>query len=391
MILRASLIELYQRIVKIATGDKDKIYFNGEDNDYPLTIRLAIQNSPTASRAHRLATTFIAGSELYKTADFNKQKTIIKRKDQPVTNEKNDEKLCDLKDGISYDLAEQGGCFIHVTKKLSEDGKKIENDQFTILDYAKCRISKADDDENAGKVYFGDFSAGIKGGLGKKKKDYVEYLPYSNNQKVVRAQIESQYDGDGDFVDAVKEFKGQVLYVNSTPRLIYALAPVDPVFNNCDTEYRISVYFNEQTRLGFMGKTAVIVNGGVDEDVRAQIEESVEGFLGVEGSSPLWLMQLTNAIENLDQVVKFIQIPNNVDEKFVGRITQYLEDSILGAFFNLPGGLVLTTDGALFSPSGESISELKKFYSDATSDMRDLTERTLHTLGFTDYFIQEVE
>ena len=52
--IRAGLVELWHRVVKVDDKDANNIYINGENNAYPNEVERVINNSPTASRCARL-------------------------------------------------------------------------------------------------------------------------------------------------------------------------------------------------------------------------------------------------------------------------------------------------------------------------------------------------
>ena len=51
--------------------------------------------------------------------------------------------------------------------------------------------------------------------------------------------------------EMIKHYRGQVMYLNLTPKYRYAISKFESVFNDLDTEYRIGVYCNTMTRSGF--------------------------------------------------------------------------------------------------------------------------------------------
>ena len=61
--VRATLIEMFQRIISINEDKEGKVYWNGEDNLYPYEIEGVISNSPTAVRASKILGKFISGKD----------------------------------------------------------------------------------------------------------------------------------------------------------------------------------------------------------------------------------------------------------------------------------------------------------------------------------------
>ena len=58
----------------------------------------------------------------------------------------------------------------------------------------------------------------------------------------------------------VKHYRGQVYYMNLTPRYKYALSKFDSTYNDADSEFRYGLYINRATT-GFLGKTIAITQG----------------------------------------------------------------------------------------------------------------------------------
>src|SRR5690606_10081783 len=146
------------------------------------------------------------------------------------------------------------------------------------LSYEKCRISNTDDDDNAGKILYKHFNK-FNPDVPRKEKDRERwYYPFKNDQKVIKAQIEADakkagYEGE-DWSEKIKYYRGQVMYLNLTPKFRYAISKFDSVFNDLDTEFRIGVYGNNMTREGFLGKLAVLTKG-LDEEQAEQVKTDI--------------------------------------------------------------------------------------------------------------------
>lgn len=373
--VRASLVELWDRTIKLVKNDQHKdVYWNGEDNQYPSEIRRVVLNSPTASRAAKVMAKYIAGKGV-RLQDKPESEVDI------IVNKQKNYKLSNIASFIASDISEQNGCFIHVGYGFNDDAQIVPV-QLDVLNYEKCRKQKEDDGGYSGKIYYNDYCQ--KKIYGKKKADEKWYYPFNPNPDVVKAQILKDYgqpaETPEDFIEALKHYRGQVYYLNLTPQYEYALAPVDSVYNDADSEYRISLYTNMQVRSGFLGKTAVITQG-LDEEKSDQIKKDILKWLGAENSDNVYHMEVENA-DNLDQVLKVIQLKGQYDEKMFTETNTRLRKNILGAFNNIPEPLLFAGEGALFGTNADTYHQMKLFYSEQTEDERWKLAECLTFLGF---------
>lgn len=371
--VRASIIEIYKRGIPIFQDRNNHVYWNGDDNLYPNEIEGIVVNSATASRAAKVMAKYIAGR------GFTDEAQDV------IVNKKKNYRLSNMATFIAGNMAKQGGCFIHVGYGIADDGT-IRPKQLDVLDYTKCRINKEDDAENDGKIFYKDYCDQRKGYLwrGSKKEKEKWYYPFNPIQDVVRAQIARDYKDDivtpEDFVTALEHYRGQVFYLNLTPEYKYALAPVDSVYNDADTEYRISLYTNMQVRSGFLGKTAVITQG-LDDEQAEEIKKDIAEWLGAENTDNVFHMDVASA-DNLDNVLKVIQLKGQYDEKMFTETNTRIRKHILGAFNNIPEPLLFASEGALFGTSADTYTEMKLFYSEQTEEERYRLQETLIFLGF---------
>src|SRR5690606_37361746 len=141
-----------------------------------------------------------------------------------------------------------------------------------------------------------------------------------------------------------------VMYLNLTPKFRYAVSKFDPVFNDLDTEYRIGVYTNSIVKDGFTGKLAVLTQG-LDEETASKVKELIQGWLGVENSANVFHLDVEQ-VENLENVLKIINVPSQFDEKQFQLTRKFIRTHILGAANNLPEPLAFVDSGAMFD-SGE--------------------------------------
>lgn len=358
MKLRAQLVELYTRFTK---WDKaTKVYSNGENNLYPYEIETVVNNSPTARRAANMMAKFIAGKGLTQDVMLDKSKNY---------------RLSDFVMRVAKDISVHYGCFIHVSYKVNQAGEVVPNIP-TVLDYTHCRIMKEDDKNNAGKIAVKDWHDRTM----KQKKPRL-YYPYHNNEDVVFAQImeDAKEANKETLAEAISLYRGQVLYLNLTPEQIYALSLFDSVYNDCDTEYRISLYSNNVLRTGFLGKIAVITQG-LDEEQSKIIDQDVKQWLGAENSGNVYRLDLEQTAD-LDKAFQIKQLDSQFDEAQFKDTKDSVRLNILGAANNIPEGLVFKS-GGLFQGSGEAYKQMKLFYNEQTEYERGKIEDVLLDMGY---------
>ena len=359
MKLRASLVELWSRVFNF--DPQKNIFSNGDNDQYSKEIELAISNSATGTRARNMMADFIAGSGLTFDPDMSDYESLW-------------DVVCD----IAFDIATQGGCWVHRSFKINEEGQLVTA-KLKVLNYHKCRKGKDDDGGYTGKILYGDF--GEKKAFGANKKNDKWYYSYNDNQNVIKQQIlnDAKEQNAESIKDALSSYRGQVLYINTTPSQIYASSPFDAVFNDMDTEYRISLYANKSFRSGFLGKMMVMYSG-IEEEAAKTLEEDIQGWLGAENSDNVYLAEVDNA-EDVEKSFFIKQIPTQYNDDMSQNTEKRITRNILGAAKNLPEALIFTNDNALFGGSGEMIRELKKFYNEQTSGYRSVIEKNIHRLG----------
>lgn len=369
--VRATFIELYNRLVKIDKSKDGEVYWNGENNLYPNEIELVINNSPTASRASSLAAKYIAGKGL---ADESLDVIVNQRKNYRLSN---------VASIAAKSMSKQGGVYFHIGYKFNDELNIVQG-SLDVLDYSRCRIDKEDDENNFGKIRYKDYA--LKRSANAKER---WYYPYNPDQNVLRAQIKADYaeakkiktvPDDADFAEMIQHFRGQVFYLNLTPEYKYALSPFDSVYNHCDTEYRISLYINGEWRNGMLGKVAILTQG-LDEDVADKIKSDIANWLGSENAAGVYHLDVAQA-EDLDKVLKIIQVAAKYDEKIFEKTNAHLRDCILGAAHNIPIPLILSGDGAMFGTASDTYQQMKLFYSEQTAEWRWVLSETLTYLGF---------
>lgn len=374
---RAKFVELYRRFIPLADTKDESIYYNGENNLYPNEIELAILNSPSGKAASKVFAKYISGKGLL---------------NDPVVNPDKNYNLSKIVRISSVDIARQGGVFFHIGQRL-ENG--ILKPTLDVLEYTKSRIGKEDDNEFISKYWLKDCSIEKKSYLSSKTKDDAYWFYSFNPDKdVILEQIRKDYldcDGDeeeNDLAEMLPHYRGQVYYLNMTPEFKYALSPFDACYNDLDSEYRISMYTNRQSRCGFLGKTYV-VTCGLDEEDNKTVDEDVAKWLGADNIGGTYRLALEAGAE-IDKVFKVGQVKAEFDDKLFSETKSTLRDNIYSQANNVPMQLV-KADSAMFGTQSETYLEMKKFYSEQTFEERKELEDTLTYLGFPCKIIPIIE
>jgi len=358
--IRASLVELFTRIIKVDDKNKD-IYINGEDNLYPYEIERVINNSPTASRSALILKKFIAGNGVEK---------------DTVVNKSNKKTLSQIVTDIADDIAYHGGSFLWVGWGFNSEMELVPN-KLEVLNYADCRISKEDNVEYPGKIYVKRWDKKEKFG---KKEKMQWYYPFNSNAEAVKSQMQNDMNGkSGDMADMIRNYRGQVYFINPS-RYKYPLSRFDSVYNDMDSEFRFSLYTNTQFRNGFLGKVAVVFRGLDDQQEKEQ-KKNVASWIGSENSGDVYFLNV-DSNDSIDEIMKVIQTKPQFDDKLFEANERRIRRNIMGAANNIPEPLVNTGDGALFGTSGETFDLMRQFYNEQTSAERKLIESSLEKIGF---------
>lgn len=372
--VRAQLSELFKRVVNLVSNNETGIYQNGENNLYPNEIERVIANSPTAYRCSKIMAKYIGGAGVLKEDGV----TLFKYNELPIVNHGKNYRITDIISLGSRSIANQGGVFFHVNYGIDKATGKLTQQVLDVLEYSRCRISEEDDEENRGKIYYKDYEK--KKNTGVTKTDEKWFYPYNPDVDVVLKQIKKDAGKDVELEEAIKKYRGQVYYMNLTPEFIYAVPPIDCVYNEADSEYRIILYTNMQVRSGFLGKTAVLTQGLADDQAE-KIKNDILEWLGAENSDSVFYMDLVKA-DDLEKVLKIIQLKGQYDEKMFSETNKRISRNIFGAFNNIPEALVMASDGAMFGAQSETYKEMKIFYSEQTEEERERLQETLAYLGF---------
>lgn len=348
---RANFVQLFRRVIEYVKSDD--ILTNGNDNLYPNRMRDIINESSTASLAVRALSDFISGMGV----------------DEDVIVNRLGQKISEINNEIADSIAYQNEFYVHFDYSLDENMNLIPSNP-VVLPYEDCRKSKPDDLNNDGLIYVADwenrsdFNSFFNKIKDNKKKSFY---PFNSSQEIVKSQIKKDAGEVDNIKDALLKYRGQVLHVNLTPKYEYAMSLFHPVYNDADTENRMSIYTNGIWRAGFLGKILAITSG-LDEDA----EETISKWMGAEGAQGMAYISLETATDIKD-AIHIEKIESQFDEDQYKDTREAIRDNILGCAKNLPKELVLGSSG-LFSQSGTSIRELKLFYSEQTQKERSVIE-----------------
>lgn len=369
---RAKNAEMFSRTITYDKNTSEKIYLRDEDNLYPLRIEKAINNSPTGRRCANMMIKYIQGKgnlDNYRVSD-----TLF---------------INDVIEYSAHDLVYQGGVFFKLKYRIDPEkqgGDKLVFDpQLDTLDYVVMAVSKEDADGRTGRYYVlkSDGEGGVKTG----PEDVTEwYYPFSRNSDVILYQMANDCRLKGidnpTMEQLIDNYRGQVNYLNTTPRFKYALPLADVVYNDMDTESRIGVYNNVQTRKGFLGKTVVKLYDNGEED-NAEFVDEVKDFLGAENSGSALVVEVPADIEgDLKDAFVIEQLKPQFDDKLFDKTIINLRQNIMGAFNNIPEPLVFAGSGALFGTNPETYLHMKEFYWEQNESLRTKLEQEFAKMGF---------
>lgn len=371
---RAKNVELFSREIKADSNTSEKIYSRDADNMYPLRIEKVINNSPTGRRCANLMAKYIIGKG--NAVNFPVGKGLF---------------INDILRQSGIDIAYQYGVYFRLKYIVDADKSQIEGSpifkpgSIEVLDYVPMAKSKEDDADYPGKLYM--LKDDCKGGLVNSDNELDKWFyPYNRDSIVIKAQMLNDCkikEIESPTLDQmIHNYRGQVYYMNLTPKFVYALPLADSVYNDLDTEFRISNYNNTQTRKGFLGKT-IVVRYEDDEEQDDEFEEELGNFLGSENSSTVFTVEVPQNIDkDLDKAFVVNQLKAQFDDKLFESTIKNLRQNIMGAFNNIPEPLVFSGSGAMFGTSGDTYTQMKLFYWEQNEYERSTLEQTLRMFGY---------
>lgn len=349
----ASIVELFDREIK--TTDAKNIYKNDIDNLYPNRVELVERNSVTAFSCSQKLKSFIVGKGF---ADERLNELTV----NPVKGIKGYKFLTLLANSIKT----HRGAFIHVNYDIEGNVNYLD-----VLDYKKCRISKEDDLGYSGLIYYKDWREKDKAF---DRKQCRWFYPYNNKQDVIDDQrvkdAKLNKKSADDLEGLVKNYRGQVYFLNLDDTEVYPYGWIHPVYNDADNEYRISLYRNTNLRTGFLNKTIVIANG-IDAESKDGFNTSVKAWLGAEGTAPVFVMTPDETVDNVDNIIKTIELKGSYDSKRFETDEKSIENNIRKAYLSIPK-ILISPEDSFFGSSGEAFIQAVKYYNQETLFIRDI-------------------
>ena len=351
--VRAKIIELFNRKLKVV--GKENIKTNGSDNLYPERIERVINNSVTAKSASEKLHSFLLG-EGFKVGNEEILNTV-----------KNLTKY-DILDMVCKDASKQKGAWIHVNYDFEGNPN-----YYDVIPYKKIRRSETDDLGYGGLLYYSDdwgseedssFSFGSD-----KQKTKKYFYPYNSKVSVINEQRKRDIEGKEFLTEQkrlealVKNYRGQLFFVNLEPNTIYPLSFVDVVYNDADTEYRIGLFKNNKIRTGFVEATIIAVRE--DEEIG---DEDIKTLLGAENSSNV-LKIVPESLDNstkLEDAFHIETVSSNIDKDLFVNWEETIKHNIRSSFCEIPKILVESSDGSFFGANSEAMDKAHDFYNNNT-------------------------
>lgn len=338
----------FAEIEKRDTPLKKHLYYNGEDNLYPNTVDALISNSVTASQCAEKMSAFLVG------------KGFGEAVDDIIVNANKDYTAYDFLTLLAGEVSRQKGVYVHVNYDL--EGKP----SYDVLQYEKCRISKEDDKENRGKVYYQDYSA--------RNVKEKWFYPYNPNIGVINAQRRKDCEllkiKDPTPDKLIQNYRGQVYFLTFDNSRVYPLAWIHAVRNDCESEFHISLMRNKQIKNGFQ-KSTVFLTNEMEKEEGDEIFKAIQNLSGSQNSGNVAMIELKNFNKDSFDIK---QLESNIDDKIVDLTEQRLANNIRKVY-RIPKELVDSEKGAMFGSSGDAMKEIIDFYSDELSKERKILEQ----------------
>lgn len=353
----ASIVELWSRVITVAK--LDDIYQNDADNLYPDRVELIERNSVTALAASNKLKSFIMGRGF-----------IDKELNEFIVNKRDGLNGYRLLDKIASSLKTHKGAFIHVNYNIEGEVNYLD-----VLDYKKCRVSKEDSFGYKGKIFYRNWEK-TKSTFSTKKEDDGDrwFYPFNPDKGVILEQMKKDYKGNDledleDLGSLVKNYRGQVFFLNLDDNEIYPYAWLHPAYNDADNEYRISVYRNSNLRSGFLGKTIVVANG-IDKEDESDFEDSVKNWLGAENSGSIMVVTPSDVVTDPDKILHTIELKSNYDSKRFDQDEKSVANNIRKAYLSIPS-ILIDPEDSFFGSSGEAFIQAIKYYNKETLFIRE--------------------
>lgn len=368
----ASIVELFNRDIK-AVGNKN-IYENDVDNLYPNRVERIENNSPTASSASKKLKSFIIGKGFVNNG-FN----------ELVVNKRKKMKGYQFLSKVAHSLKTHAGAFIHVNYDIEGNVNYLD-----VLPYKKCRKSKEDDFGYDGVIYYKDWEKG--NGNSFKKESEQWYYPFNNDISIITDQrkrdLKEKGIEDPNIEDLVKNYRGQVYFLNLDDDEVYPFAWIHPAYNDGDSEFRLGLYRNTGFRNGFLDKTILIPNGVDDESIE-EFEQNVKGWLGSENSSSVFMFTPESIVDDPSKIFHTVTLKGSYDSDRFENDERAIANNIRKAYLTIPK-ILIDPEDSFFGSSGEAFKEAVKYYNKETLFIREAIAYMMDLFYKGDFTIKEL-
>lgn len=367
----ASFFELFNR--EISTFGDDRIYKNDTDNLYPNRVESIERNSVTAKAASNKLKSFIVGKG-FKNKDFNEM----------IVNPKTGMKGYEFLNKIAKTIATHRGCFVQVNYDIENEINLLE-----VLPYKKSRVSKEDSFGYSGCIYFKDWAEESK--FSKSNNSCRWFYPFNKNPKAISDQrVKDLVDRKADLTpeNMVTQYRGQVYFLNLDFDEVYPFATCDSVMNDCDSEYRMSLYINTMLRGGFLGKKIMIANGIAEEDAE-DMENTIKDWMGAENTSTVLTYIPTTVVDDPTKIFTSVDITTGYDSKQFEQDKASIANNIRKAYYSIPRMLIDPEDN-FFGSSGAAMQEAVKYYNSETLHIREAIAYMMDKFFNGDFTIAEL-
>lgn len=351
--MKSKLIQDHAQSDKRIFNKQMGVYFNGEDNLYPLLIENLINASPTATQCAWLYESFMSGGGFVQ--DF----TAIDLDEEAYRLYSPDDLLFD----ITESLSRQQGVFVHINYNAM-----YQKENFAVIPFDLCRLGKMDDKDYSGKVV----KSNEGWGRDLRKTNLQVFDAYNPRQEVIQAQVEA--------AGGWEKYKGQILYFTFQPKSIYPKSLLDSVYLFADTEYQIGLFFNSTTKRGFNDAKLIRHHKFPDTQSERDFEQNLRGLMGMENASSIMTVEDDWDSDNQEGKIKVETFASDVKAEKYLHFEEASANYIRKAFKNIPPQLVDYVAGKLGNSSGEDLVKAQSVYNSLVARDRLKIERLFRIL-----------
>ena len=355
--MKSKLIQAHAEGKKEIFNRSLGVYFNGEDNMYPLLVENLIEASPTSGQCAWLYESFLGGGGFER--DFSE--VDLSEGDFYMYNPN------DLLLDVAESISKHQGVWVHINYNAL-----YQKEDFSVLPFDYCRLGKKDSKDYQGKAIIS------KKGWGRElKKDELEVIDiYNPRPEVIQAQVD---DAGG-----WENYKGQVLFFTFQPKKMYPTSLIESVYLFADTEYQMGLFFNATSRRGFNDSKLIRHKKFEDKQDERDFENNLRALMGMENSSSVMTQEDDWDSDNQEGGIKIDTFKSEIKADKYAHFETSSSNYIRKAFKNIPPQLVDYVAGKLGNTSGEDLRKAQAVYNSLIARDRQRLER-LFAILFTDY------